>query len=204
MKSVRSVLMADHLWDLYARMAEDMGSDREALVNQALFVYARLNGYLLQAEAVQPRTSAALPEALPPEGAGELQRGVAEQVLETAARLEAEVRARDGRDAPPPIPSGPIDPAVRELVLVRDDGTETPVKAERFVIGRGRHCDMVIDSTKVSREHAAIVRDGEGWFIEDLDSANGTWHRRARIDRRRIEDGDEYFVCAERIRCLMR
>jgi hypothetical protein len=197
LKSVRSVAFADHIWDLFGHMAEDMGSDREALVNQAMHVFARLNGYVVPAEAAQARAQAAPP---PPEAAGE-QSMVAEQVLETAARLEAEVRARE---APPPIPSGPVDPGARELVLVREDGTETPVKAARFLIGRGRHCDLVIDSSKVSREHAAIVREGDGWFIEDLDSANGTWHRRTRIDRRRIEDGDEYFVCAERVRVLMR
>jgi hypothetical protein len=157
-------------------------------------VFARLNGYLLPAEIGRPAVAVA-PEP------GE-QRAVAEQVLATAARLEAEVRA--GGEAPPPIPSGPVDPRGRELVLIREDGSEAPVRSERFLIGRGRHCDVVIDSSKVSREHAAIVRDGEGWFIEDLDSANGTWHRRARIDRRRIEDGDEYFVCAERVRCVMR
>jgi hypothetical protein len=196
LKSVRSVAFADHLWDLYGRMAEDMGSDREALVNEAMHVFARLNGYLLPAEAGRAQTAA--PPAEPP---GE-QRVVAEQVLETAARLEAEVRARG--DAPPPIPSGPVDPGARELVVIREDGSEMPVKAERFLIGRGRHCDLVIDSSKVSREHAAIVRDGDGWLIEDLQSANGTWHHRARLDRRRVEDGDEYFICAERIRCLMR
>lgn len=196
MKSARTIALADHLWELYGRMAEEMGSDRESLVNQAMHVFARLNGYLLPAEAGLARAPAAQPEAAGEQGA------VAEQVLETAARLEAEVRARG--EAPPPIPSGPVDPGARQLVLIREDGTETPVKSERFLIGRGRHCDLVIDSSKVSREHAAIVRDAEGWSIEDLDSANGTWHRRVRIDRRRIEDGDEYFVCAERVRCVFR
>jgi hypothetical protein len=195
-KSVRQVAFADHLWELYGRMAEEMGSDRESLLNQAMHVFARLNGYLLPAEAGQVPAQPA-----PPDPAGE-QGAVAERVLETAARLEAEVRARE--EAPPPIPSGPVDPGARELVLVREDGSETPVRSERFLIGRGRHCDLVIDSSKVSREHAAIVREGDGWLIEDLDSANGTWHRRARIDRRRIEDGDEYFVCAERLRCVLR
>ena len=195
MKSVRSVAFADHLWELYGRMAEEMGSDRESLLNQALHVFARLNGYLPPVEGGQGRAQPA------PGEAGD-QRIVAERVLETAARLEAEVRA--GAEAPPPIPAGPVAAGARELVLVRDDGSETPVRSERFLIGRGRHCDLVVDGTKVSREHAAIVRDADGWFIEDLDSANGTWHRRARIDRRRIEDGDEYYICAERIRCVMR
>jgi hypothetical protein len=190
------VSLADHLWDLYGRMAEEMGSDREALVNQAMHVFARLNGYLLPAGEPERRLDAGVPTP----DTGE-QRAVAEQVLETAARLEREVRARE---APPPIPSGPIEGRARELVLVREDGSESPVRVDRFLIGRGRHCELVIDSGKISREHAAVVREGEAWFIEDLDSANGTWHRRERVQRRRIEDGDEYFICAERVRCVMR
>jgi hypothetical protein len=196
-KSVRDLALADHLWDLYGRMAEEMGSDREALVNEAMHVFARLNGYLVPAGLPEARRDHA---GGAPDGE-RAQRAVAEQVLETAARLEREVRARE---APPPIPSGPIEGRVHELVVIREDGTELPVQGERFVIGRGRDCDLVIDSSKVSREHAAIVRDGDGWTIEDLSSANGTWHRRARVDRRRIEDGDEYFICAERIRCVLR
>jgi pSer/pThr/pTyr-binding forkhead associated (FHA) protein len=49
-----------------------------------------------------------------------------------------------------------------------------------------------------------IVREGADWFIEDLGSANGTWHGHARVQRRRIEDGDEYYLCAERVRCVLR
>jgi hypothetical protein len=175
-KSARSVAIADHLWDLFGRMAGEMGSDREALVNQAMHVYARLNGYLT------PGAPAVVP---PPEAGGP------PEPAEPPAAL------------PPPIPSAPQQ-GLRELVLVRDDGAEVAVGKERFVIGRGRHCDLVVDSAKVSREHAMIVRDESGWLVEDLQSANGTWHRGARIERHRIEDGDELFVCSERIRCLLR
>ncbi len=197
MKSVRDVALADHLWELYGRMAEEMGSDRESLVNEAMHVFARLNGYLLPAGAPEPQRDPSAP--VPEPGSG--QRAVAEQVLETAARLEQEARARE---APPPIPARPTEDRAHELVVVREDGSELPVRVERFLVGRGRHCDLVIDSGKVSREHAAIVKDGDGWAIEDLQSANGTWFRRARVDRRRVEDGDEYFICAERIRCVLR
>ncbi len=194
MRSQRSVGLADHLWELYGRMADEMGSDREALVNQAMLVYARLLGYAPAGGAGIGR-----PAATPPPEAE--RREVAERVLETANRLEREVLAGEG---PPPIPTGPVAPGGGSLVLVRDDGTETPVVGERFLIGRGRHCGLVVDSSKVSREHAAVVREGDGWIIEDLRSSNGTWHHQARIDRRRIEDGDEYFVCAERVRCIFR
>ena len=108
-------------------------------------------------------------------------------MLEAAARLERDLHA-----------------APASLVVVREDGTEAPVSKDRFVVGRGRHCDLVVESPKVSREHAAIVHEGDGWFIEDLGSSNGTWLRRERITRRRIEDGDEYFVSAERLRCALR
>ena len=75
---------------------------------------------------------------------------------------------------------------------------------DRFLIGRGKHCDLVINSGKVSREHAAIVREGDAWFIEDLGSSNGTWFEKRRLTRRQIQDGDEYYVCAEKLTCAFR
>jgi pSer/pThr/pTyr-binding forkhead associated (FHA) protein len=114
--------------------------------------------------------------------------------METAARLERAIQS------PPPVPVT----GTATLVMLREDGSEETVSKERFVIGRGRHCDLVIDSGKVSREHAVLTRENGGWFIEDLGSSNGTWFQRERIDRRRIEDGDEYFVCSERLRFALR
>lgn len=199
MKSVRQVPIADHLWEVLERMAEEMGSERDALVNQALHVFARLHGYVVPGVAAQA-------VALAPER--EERRAVKEQVLAAAARLERDMRA------PPPVrpaaglavvPAAPApEPVPAALVIVREDGAEVPVEKERFVIGRGRHCDLVIDSGKVSREHAAVVREDGGWTIEDLGSSNGTWFRRERISRRRLEDGDEYFVSVERVRCVLR
>ena len=89
------------------------------------------------------------------------------------------------------------------LALVYN-GEKMAVSKDRFVIGRGKHCDLVINSGKVSREHAAIVREGEEYFIEDLGSSNGTWFNKQRIKRRKIEDGDEFFICSERLKCVVR
>ena len=196
MKSVRSIAVADHLWDALAKMAEEMGTDRDALVNQAIHVFARLHGYVVpgtiavqagRAPATAPATLPAAPPAAPLPPPRPERAAAQEQVLEAAARLERDLRA-----------------APTKLVVVREDGTEAAISKDRFVVGRGRHCDLVVDSPKVSREHAAIVREVDGWFIEDLGSSNGTWLRRERITRRRIEDGDEYFVSAERLRCALR
>jgi pSer/pThr/pTyr-binding forkhead associated (FHA) protein len=122
---------------------------------------------------------------------------VAERVLEAAERLERDIAAR-----PPPVP-GPA-PRTGALRLVREDGTVLEVGKDRYLIGRGAHCDLLIDSVKISREHAAIVREADGWWIEDLGSSNGTWFRGERISRRALADGDEYFLCAEKLRCDLR
>lgn len=188
-KSVRQVEIADHLWEALSRMAEEMGSDPEALLNQALHQLATQHGYLPVAAGARATPAPGRPARL----------AVAERVLETAARLE-----RAMHDATPGAGPAPLGEATGPVLrLRRDDGGEWEVARDRFLIGRGRHCDLVIDSGKVSREHAAVVRDADGWWIEDLGSANGTWFEQERVKRRRIEDGDEYYVCAERIRCAL-
>jgi FHA domain len=191
-KTRRQIAIADHLWEAFERMAREMGSDRDALVNQAMHVFARLNGFVVPgapAEVEGAAGSDAPPPPLP-------RKTVAEEVLEAAERLEQGIHD--------PTPLEVEAGTAIGLLLVREDGTPLEVAKERFVIGRGRHCDLVIDSGKVSREHAAIVREPDGWFIEDLGSSNGTWFRRERVTKKRIADGDEFFVCAEKLRCVLR
>ncbi|NMO23682.1 FHA domain-containing protein, partial [Pyxidicoccus fallax] len=95
------------------------------------------------------------------------------------------------------------EPEAGALYLVTESGEQERIVKERFVIGRGKHCDFVINSGKVSREHAVIVHEGNDWIIEDLGSSNGTWFNKQRIKRRKIEDGDEYFICSEKIRLML-
>ncbi len=203
MKTTRRIEIADHLWETFGRMAEEMGADRDVLVNQAMHAFARQNGFVVPggkdragAAPPIPKPASAAPPSPPAPAAppAPTSNPAVGQVLEAAARLEEAIAE------PTPVEQ---QKAIG-LVVVREDGTTLEVAKDRFLIGRGRHCDLVIDSAKISREHAAIFRDGAGWSIEDLGSSNGTWHRRERIDRRRIQDGDEFFVCSEKIRCVLR
>ncbi len=180
-RPLRQVGIADHLWEAFARLAEALGSDRDALVNEAMHLFARQHGY-----AAPPLADAG-------------REAVAARVLQAANALEEEIGERTPTDAEPV-----TSPVAASLYLVADNGDLGQVRKDRFVIGRGKHCDLVIDSPKVSREHAVIVRDGSGFWIEDLGSSNGTWHEKQRIGRRRIADGDEYFICSEKLRCVLR
>ncbi|MGZ3460222.1 MAG: FHA domain-containing protein, partial [Archangium sp.] len=248
-RPARKVGIADHLWETYEEMAQQMGSDRDALINQALFVFARLNGFLEVARTGRSATAGggskfvppvaqsfaggASAKALPPSQEdtplpGPARREVAERVRETAAELERLIKGKsdEPREAldeePRPEDSG-MDMAADDepeaddepragaeprtgdeplhaesagdaLLLSLDDAEPRTIAKERFVIGRGKHCDLVINSGKVSREHAVIFREGDDFFIEDLGSSNGTWFNKQRIKRRKVEDGDEYFI----------
>lgn len=56
---------------------------------------------------------------------------------------------------------------------------------DKITIGRTFNNDVVINDTSVSRLHAYIRRDGNGWIIADAGSKNGSWLRQARLEPRR-------------------
>lgn len=194
MKTVRPIPIADHLWEALERMAADMGSDPEPILNQAIHAWARQHGYILPGA---PEGAGTPPPG--PAGFDPARREAARRVLEAAAALEDDIAGSERT----PTGEAPVE-RPGTLYIVGEGGEIDKVSADRFLIGRGKHCDLIVDSAKVSREHAAIVRESDGWYIQDLGSANGTWFQRARIDRRRIEDGDEFFISSEKVRCVLR
>ena len=256
-RTPRTLLVADHLWEALAAMAAEMGADRDALVNQALYTFARLNGFLVAADLRRGAASEPGRAPLPPpsrsrptppmiadhpvrpianaERVAQLERqlgvaangrgtspvevddallggaggpatsmelpNVAEMGLLRSARAAAPMVSRA---VPPEPPEVTPSPPGKVLVLLADGRELDRVVKDRFLIGRGKHCDLIINSGKVSREHAAIVRDGGDYFIEDLGSSNGTWFDKRRISRRQIQDGDDYYICAERLSCVLK
>jgi EAL domain-containing protein (putative c-di-GMP-specific phosphodiesterase class I) len=59
-----------------------------------------------------------------------------------------------------------------------------------FTVGRNESCDYQILSSRVSREHAEFVREGNVFRVRDLKSTNGTYVNGQRIDEHRLTDGD--------------
>ncbi|HEY3452137.1 MAG TPA: FHA domain-containing protein [Myxococcales bacterium] len=127
---------------------------------------------------------------------------VAQRVLETAAELESLIKGKQNAEQAAPESTGVTGtPSGERALFLAVDGREVEkIVKERYLIGRGKHCDLVINSGKVSREHAAIVRDGDDFYLQDLDSSNGTWFNKQRIKRRKIEEGDEYFICSDKVK----
>ena len=86
------------------------------------------------------------------------------------------------------------------------EGAQTELSGE-CVLGRQRDCGVVLREGGTSRKHARVFLADGSWWIEDLESANGTKLNGSRIDGRkglrngdsiRIGDSELQFHCHER------
>jgi hypothetical protein len=68
------------------------------------------------------------------------------------------------------------------------------LRGEKLAIGRHPDAAIFLDDVTVSRNHALIVREGDGWAIVDEGSLNGTFINRRRGDRTVLSDGDEIQI----------
>ena len=88
------------------------------------------------------------------------------------------------------------------VVQLREWGTQNthvlPVtpNPQGTLLGRHRSCAIrLLDPSKrVSRVHAALLRDGPGWVLRDMNSTNGIFLHGVRVDEARLHPGDEIQV----------
>jgi FHA domain/zinc-ribbon domain len=90
------------------------------------------------------------------------------------------------------------EPAPGPVLVIRAGGGRAgehlPLQAPQETIGRSPEADLFLDDVTVSREHAVIEREPDGFYLRDLGSLNGTYVNRSRVTRRRLADGDEVQV----------
>ena len=78
------------------------------------------------------------------------------------------------------------------LVIDNEDGTheEAHLPERDIVIGRSPEADIVLEGPKISREHCRIGKSEGKFYVQDLESKNGTLVNGARITVSEIKQGD--------------
>lgn len=71
---------------------------------------------------------------------------------------------------------------------------DIPLNKPQVTIGRKMDNDVVIDNLAVSGHHARVVEENGTHFIEDTGSTNGTFLNDAKIEKQRLQPGDQIRV----------
>lgn len=109
---------------------------------------------------------------------------IAYGMFELSGRVEAVDRPSGGEDRA-------AGASAEVTVLTGDDaGQRVALSGSRLSIGRLSDCDVPVDEPTVSREHAALVRRGDRWWIVDLGSTNGTSVNGTSAAEQPLDDGD--------------
>jgi diguanylate cyclase (GGDEF)-like protein len=74
-----------------------------------------------------------------------------------------------------------------------DIGRRIPLVNREYVVGRDTDAGFVVSRSSVSRQHARLFVDTDGnWWVEDLNSTNGTFVNEARLARsQQLTDSDQ-------------
>lgn len=72
--------------------------------------------------------------------------------------------------------------ASASLVVHPPEGKARAVRLEgNLTVGRAPECDLKIDDTYASQQHARVFARNGAWYVEDLGSTNGTFVNEQRL-----------------------
>jgi type II secretory pathway predicted ATPase ExeA len=79
------------------------------------------------------------------------------------------------------------------LLTISENGVvccEYTLNMQSYIIGRSEDCSIVINSAYLSRHHALLAHDSDGWAISDLNSTNGITVNDSSVRVGRLKHGD--------------
>ena len=102
-----------------------------------------------------------------------------------------ELEPSPGLDRHPAVPPPQAAPEGRKATALRvrtTHGEFTIVGADTITIGRDIQNTLRLEDPHVSRFHATLRQDDEGWKLLDIGSSNGTYHNGQRIEQVTVTD----------------
>ncbi len=86
-------------------------------------------------------------------------------------------------------------PTPRRLTPIGLAGSlSVKLSGDSLIVGRLPCCRVEIPLPTVSSHHCRLARQGSRWYIEDLDSRNGTFVNGRRVRKKRLHVGDEIAI----------
>lgn len=81
-----------------------------------------------------------------------------------------------------------------ELVVLGSKRRAYPLSKDSLTIGRTDECDITLADPGASRRHAEVRREGDEWYVVDLDSTNGTLLNGKSVRRQRLQPKDIMLI----------
>jgi sigma-B regulation protein RsbU (phosphoserine phosphatase) len=83
-------------------------------------------------------------------------------------------------------------PTGASFVVINPSGNRTRAVIEPlpFIIGRQADCQLVLRDSRVSRQHVRILKEGDSYILEDLNSRHGVLINGAQVKRHELKNSD--------------
>jgi FHA domain-containing protein len=147
-----------------------------------------VRNHVRMATSPEPRGKTERGAPLRPTGGGRETFEGPRKIVATAGKPAT--NGAGGNGSPGRAPDRPPE----KLLCTTNTGETFDITQEETYVGRSKQCAIVLKSQRVSRKHACITREADGFYINDLGAANGIWSGSEKIDRERIKSGDQYIV----------
>ncbi|MFH1922865.1 MAG: FHA domain-containing protein [Planctomycetota bacterium] len=79
-------------------------------------------------------------------------------------------------------------------LLPQGGGDPIPLFKRSLLVGRRESCDIVLRFPNVSAHHCRLSLNGGYWYVQDLESRNGTKVNGTRVVEKRLDPGDVLSV----------
>lgn len=86
--------------------------------------------------------------------------------------------------------------AILRTLKGMNPGQLITLDGDSAILGRHPDCDIVLEAPAVSRQHARVVLQNGNYYVEDLNSRNGTFLNGQLVrDRQQLSENDELQIC---------
>jgi adenylate cyclase len=77
-------------------------------------------------------------------------------------------------------------------------GDNIPLIRPTLTVGRRESCDVVLRFSNVSGQHCQLTLEGGYWFVQDMNSQNGTKVNGSRVVRKRLDPGNLLSIAKQK------